>query len=51
VIDPNIIRSSVGGSVMWTSPIGVLRADAAYALTKAKTDTLQWFRFSAGKTF
>jgi len=51
VVDPNIIRSSVGGSVMWTSPIGVLRADAAYALTKAKTDTLQWFRFSAGKTF
>jgi outer membrane protein insertion porin family len=51
VIDPNIIRSSVGGSVMWTSPIGVLRADAAYAITKAKTDTLQWFRFSAGRTF
>jgi hypothetical protein len=23
----------------------------AYALTKAKTDTLQWFRFSAGRTF
>ena len=51
VIDPNVIRSSVGGSVMWTSPIGVLRADAAYAVTKAKTDTLQWFRFSAGRTF
>jgi outer membrane protein insertion porin family len=51
VIDDSIIRSSVGGSVMWTSPIGVLRADAAYAITKAKTDTLQWFRFSAGRTF
>jgi outer membrane protein insertion porin family len=51
VIDPDVIRSSVGGSVMWTSPIGVLRADAAYAITKAKTDTLQWFRFSAGRTF
>ena len=51
VIDPNVIRSSVGGSVLWTSPIGVLRADAAYAVTKAKTDTLQWFRFSAGRTF
>jgi outer membrane protein insertion porin family len=51
IVDPNIIRSSVGGSVMWTSPIGVLRADAAYAITKAKTDTLQWFRFSAGRTF
>ncbi|HET7717353.1 MAG TPA: outer membrane protein assembly factor BamA [Bauldia sp.] len=51
VIDPNVIRSSVGGSVLWSSPIGVLRADAAYALTKAKTDTTQWFRFSAGRTF
>ena len=51
VIDPNIIRSSVGGSVIWASPIGILRADAAYALTKAKTDELQWFRFSAGRTF
>ena len=51
VIDPNVIRSSVGGSVMWSSPIGILRADAAYALTKAKTDTTQWFRFSAGRTF
>jgi len=51
VVDPNLIRSSVGGSVMWTSPIGVLRADMAYALTKAKTDTTQWFRFSAGRTF
>ena len=36
---------------MWASPIGILRADAAYALTKAKTDTTQWFRFSAGRTF
>jgi outer membrane protein insertion porin family len=51
VVDPNIIRSSVGGSVIWASPIGILRGDAAYALTKAKTDTLQWFRFSAGRTF
>ncbi len=51
VIDPNVIRSSVGGSVLWDSPIGILRADMAYALTKAKTDTTQWFRFSAGRTF
>ena len=51
VVDPNIIRSSVGGSVLWESPFGILRADIAYALTKAKTDTLQWFRFSAGRTF
>jgi outer membrane protein insertion porin family len=29
VIDPNVIRSSVGGSVLWDSPIGILRADMA----------------------
>ncbi len=51
VINPSTIRSSVGGSILWASPIGTLRADFAYALTKAPSDTTQWFRFSAGKTF
>jgi outer membrane protein insertion porin family len=51
IIDVNTIRSSVGGSVLWNSPIGLLRADFAQALTKAKTDELEWFRFSAGKRF
>jgi outer membrane protein insertion porin family len=45
------IRSSVGGSVLWASPIGLLRADFAYVLTKAVYDKTQWFRFSAGKQF
>lgn len=51
IVDPNVIRSSVGGSVLWASPIGILRADAAYVLSKAKTDTEQWFRFSAVNRF
>jgi outer membrane protein insertion porin family len=49
--DENTLRSSVGGSILWASPIGLLRADFAQALTKAKTDDTEFFRFSAGKQF
>jgi outer membrane protein insertion porin family len=49
--DVNTIRSSAGVSLLWASPIGLLRADFADALTKASTDTTEWFRFSAGKRF
>jgi outer membrane protein insertion porin family len=49
--DMNTIRSAAGGGLMWASPIGALRADFAYPITKASTDTTQWFRFSAGKRF
>jgi outer membrane protein insertion porin family len=51
VTDPSTIRSSVGASILWASPIGTLRGDFAYAITKAPTDKLQWFRFSAGRQF
>jgi outer membrane protein insertion porin family len=51
VTDDNTIRSSVGGSILWSSPIGLLRADFADALTKAKNDKTEFFRFSAGKQF
>ncbi|WP_421723680.1 outer membrane protein assembly factor BamA [Bauldia sp.] len=51
IINSSTIRSSVGGSVMWASPIGTLRADMAYVLSKAKTDDTQWFKFSAGRAF
>jgi outer membrane protein insertion porin family len=51
ITDSNVIRSSTGASILWTSPIGMLRGDIAYALTKAATDRTQLFRFSAGKTF
>jgi outer membrane protein insertion porin family len=51
IIDNNTIRTSAGVSVLWNSPIGLLRADFAQALTKANTDDTEWFRFSAGKRF
>lgn len=51
ITNASTIRSSVGGSIMWASPIGTLRADMAYVLSKAKSDETQWFKFSAGKTF
>ena len=47
----NTLRSSVGASVLWASPIGILRGDFAYPITKDPTDQTQIFRFSAGKQF
>jgi outer membrane protein insertion porin family len=49
--DSSAVRSSVGGSLMWASPFGLLRADFAYALTKESFDETQVFRFSAGTQF
>ena len=48
VHDSHVIRSSVGSSLIWNSPLGPLRFDLAYALTKDKYDRLQVFRFSGG---
>jgi outer membrane protein insertion porin family len=49
--DDASIRSSVGGSLLWASPLGPLRADFAWALTKEDYDNTQWFRFSGGTHF
>lgn len=63
VRDKNVLRSSVGVSLLWQSPLGPIRFDYAYALTKddgvrdATTgvryggDRLQAFRFSGGTRF
>jgi outer membrane protein insertion porin family len=51
VHDSHIIRSSVGSSLIWNSPLGPIRFDLAYALTKDKYDRLQVFRFSGGGAF
>lgn len=51
VQDSSTVRSSVGASVIWNSPFGLLRADFAEALTKADWDKTQVFRFSAGTQF
>lgn len=65
--DKNILRSSVGVSLLWASPLGPIRFDYAYALTKDDGqiginpqtglvgkyggDRLQAFRFSGGTRF
>jgi outer membrane protein insertion porin family len=49
--DDSSVRSSVGGSLLWASPLGPLRADFAYVLTSESYDETQWFRFSGGTRF
>lgn len=63
VRDKNVIRSSVGAGVLWASPLGPIRFDYSFALSKddgvfnptvgAKVggDRTQAFRFSGGSRF
>lgn len=67
VRDQNVVRSSVGASILWQSPLGPIRFDYAIALTRDKGgtvynpatnttvyspgDRLQAFRFSGGTRF
>jgi outer membrane protein insertion porin family len=51
VDDESKIRSSVGASLIWASPLGPIRVDYAYAVTKGKFDQLQAISFSGGSTF
>ncbi len=51
VSDSNLVRSSVGVGFLWDSPLGPLRFDFAYALTKESYDRTQFFRFSGGTKF
>ncbi len=67
VRDKNTIRSSVGASILWNSPLGPIRFDYAYALSKDEgqkvfgadgtyygkvgKDQTQAFRFSGGSRF
>jgi outer membrane protein insertion porin family len=51
VKDDHSIRSSVGASILWSSPLGPIRFDYAYATTKADGDRTQAFRFSGGAKF
>jgi outer membrane protein insertion porin family len=45
------IRSSVGASALWQSPLGPIRFDYAVVLSKAYGDVTQRFRFSGGANF
>lgn len=49
--DEASLRSSVGGSILWSSPIGPLRADFAHVLSSESYDEKQWFRFGGGTRF
>lgn len=51
VSDNDEIRSSVGASLLWASPLGPLRFDYAVALSEAPGDRTQAFRFSGGTSF
>ncbi len=51
VVDDTAIRSSVGGSLIWASPFGPIRADFAEALTKQSYDQTQIFRIGTGAAF
>jgi outer membrane protein insertion porin family len=63
VHDKHVIRSSVGASLLWKSPLGPIRFDYAFALSQDKgtldpvsgqrvgRDQLQAFRFSGGTSF
>ncbi len=51
LVDEKTIRSSVGASLMWNSPVGPLRMDFAKTLSKEKFDEEQFFRFGASTKF
>jgi outer membrane protein insertion porin family len=49
--DSSSIRSSVGASLMWASPVGPIRMDLAKVLSKETYDDEQIFRFGAATKF
>ena len=51
LVDSSAIRSSVGASLMWNSPVGPIRMDFAKVLTKESYDKTQFFRFGASSRF
>jgi len=51
VQDSHKIRSSVGASVLWASPLGPIRFDYAWVISKDRYDQTQAFRFSGGSSF
>lgn len=49
--DSSKLRSSVGLSLLWNSPVGPLRADVAHVLSSASFDDEQFFRFGGSSAF
>jgi outer membrane protein insertion porin family len=50
-LDSEGIRSSVGASVLWNSPVGSLRADFSYVLTSEDFDETEVFGFGTTTKF
>ncbi len=50
-VDSSSIRSSVGASIIWNSPLGPLRVDYAFPLQSESYDDEQQFRFGAATKF
>ena len=51
VDDENVIRTSIGASLIWASPMGPIRIDFALPVIKGKYDQLQYVNFTGGATF
>ena len=51
VYDTAAIRASIGAGLIWQSPFGPLRFEAAYPLLQEEYDKPEWFRFSVGTRF
>jgi len=51
VYDSHKIRASLGASILWDSPVGPIRLDFAWPVSKAQYDQTQVFNFSGGASF
>ncbi len=51
VLDSMGLRASIGAGVIWQSPFGPLRLEAAYPIMKKKFDEKEIIRFSIGTRF
>lgn len=49
--DSDSIRTSIGASIFWDSPIGPLRFDFTEAINKETFDKTEFFQFSGGTSF
>jgi outer membrane protein insertion porin family len=51
VFDDVAFRATIGAGLIWKSPFGPLRFEAAYPLMAESYDDKEWFRFSIGTRF
>jgi outer membrane protein insertion porin family len=51
VLDKMGLRASIGAGIVWQSPFGPLRMEAAYPILKQDFDEKELFRFSIGTRF